>query len=223
VQYTFSAHGQAGEFVDFNPTFQQLSRPSWDCFDGARSDLNQEYLNRNYPAYNGRSVYDATRFLPRCTGLTKAGPSSGPFYFTNSDSRKKLNWGSYEWAPVRIDYLYDVLARTQYNFRPDLHVDIDYRNIRVESGFRNPARNSVVGSSPKVNGRHQFGDAADIKPWDAATGDMNPLTWQRLADAASDAAGGTDWSYLELYECPPNLSTCDASKTHVHIDLRKWP
>jgi uncharacterized protein YcbK (DUF882 family) len=56
--------------------------------------------------------------------------------------------------------MYGFVAQIQYN----------YGAIQITSGYRNPVHNVAVSSTPRIDSRHQFGDAVDIKPWESPSG-----------------------------------------------------
>lgn len=160
----------------------------WDCND-ARSDINQEYVD--WGVYADSSDH----YMPLCgyggTGF-QSGGGYGPFPFS------VLNTGNYSWAVIRYDYLYGFLWNVQNG--------AGY-NITIGSAYRNPVRNGSVGGD--YLSRHQWGDAADFKPWFSPAGCVDTGNWEWLREVAS-SQGAT---YIEPYSLD-----C----THVHADLRGW-
>ncbi len=159
---------------------------AWDCGD-VRSDINQEYVDWG--------VYADGGYMPVC-GIGGSGLQTGPGYGAFPFS--VLNTGDYSWAVIRNDYL--------YGFLPNVQNSAGY-NISVTSAYRNPVRNGAVGGA--YLSRHQWGDAADFKPWFTGSGCVDSGNWEWL----SEVAQGQGASYIEPY-------SLDCS--HLHADLRNW-
>ncbi|MGE0129646.1 MAG: D-Ala-D-Ala carboxypeptidase family metallohydrolase [Blastocatellales bacterium] len=111
----------------------------------------RDTIRIEYQTYN-------VAFLPVCEDFTQDAHSAH-FAFN------ELNSGDYNWAIIR-NVLLTGLENTRTNY-----FDLP---LIINSGYRNPARNSVAGGA--INSRHVYGDAADIA--------SNQSDWQGKSTAA---------------------------------------
>jgi hypothetical protein len=191
--YAQFEHGFNESYYEF--TFSGNARAGWDCDDGNRAMLNQEYID--YPGggidiYWGVGGYPG--YIPGCAswggGLQYGSPS--------------WNTGDWDWYVDRNSWNQVFFNSIQSYFGAPIH---------VESAYRNPARNARVGG--KQDSRHQWGDAIDTKPNGYGAGCTlgggigSGSVWEQLYNATWSAGA----SYVESY---------NESCTHVHGDYRNW-